>query len=236
MALAPFIDPEALERSLSTLRQSTGSHGLVDALEEVISATHVLFSASGAGFMMVDDGSMLRSVAASDEPSRMLEECQARTGHGPCVDALTFDRIIQTDDLAADDRWPQLLPDVPAAGVRAVLGVPIRASGLPVGALNVYRDHPSGWNDSEIAALEAYGKLIEGLLLAALQAQEREQLAQQLQHALNNRVVIERAIGVMMATHEVDAVTAFNELRDRARSSQRKVADVATDVLAKFPE
>jgi GAF domain-containing protein len=226
-----FIDPAAVDRSLATLRQRTSSTGLTGALDEVITTTTALFSASGAGVMMVDDGTTLCAVAATDEPGRLLEQRQEQSGRGPCVDSLTFDRVIHTADLAADDRWPELCPELPDAGVRAVLGVPIHASGVAVGSLNIYRDHPSEWSESEASALEAYGKLIEGLLLTALQNQEREQLVEQLQHALDHRVIIERAVGVVMGRQRVDAVTAFNRLRERARSSQRKVADIATDVL-----
>lgn len=229
-----FINQAALERSLSSLRARTAGSGLTGGLHEVLTATKALFSASGAGLMMVDDSTMLCSVAATDEPGRVLEERQEQGGHGPCVDALTFDRMVQTADLAADDRWPELVPEVPEAGVRSVLGVPIHASGVAVGALNVYRERPGEWDESETAALAAYGGLIDGLLLGALQAREREQLADQLQHALDHRVVIERAVGAVMARQRVDAVTAFNELREQARRSQRKVADVAIDLLAEI--
>lgn len=231
MAREGFIDPAALERSLAGLRRSTGDSELMDALNEVIAATKGLFAASGAGFMMVDDSTVLCSVAATDEPGRLLEERQIRSGQGPCVDALAHDRVTHSADLAADHRWPRSVRDVSSEGVRAVVGMPIRVGGVAVGALNVYRDHPGTWDASEIEALEAYGRVIEGLLLAALQARERERLATQLQHALEHRVVIERAVGAVMARAGVDAVTAFNQLRDRARQSQRKVADVAQDLL-----
>jgi GAF domain-containing protein len=231
MAAEGQIDSAALDRSLAALRGRTSGDGLMDALEQVLAGTRQLFSASGAGFMMLDEGQMLCSVAATDEPGRVLEHRQERTGHGPCVDAVTFDRMTATVDIAADDRWPELVPEVPEAGVRAVLGVPIRIDGVAVATLNVYRDEVHEWDGSETSALASYGLLIEGLLRAALQARDRERLAQQLQHALTNRVVIERAVGVVMGRQGVDAVTAFNQLRASARSSQRKVADVAGELL-----
>jgi GAF domain-containing protein len=201
------------------------------ALQQMLVTTCQLFSASGAGFMMLDEESGLSAVAATDAPGRLLEERQEQDGHGPCVDSVTLDQIVTTTDLADDDRWPNLRPELPQAGVRSVLGVPIRTHGVALGALNVYRDQPHDWTESEVAALESYGTLLEGLLRSALQSHQREQLVQQLQHALDNRVVIERAVGVVMARESVDAVTAFNQLRNRARNSERKVADVAAEVL-----
>jgi GAF domain-containing protein len=230
-----IIDGEALERSLRRLRNETVAEELTDGVQRVISATRELFGASGAGVMMIDDGAMLRAVAATDESGFLLETVQEQCGRGPCVDALTFDRVIWTTDLAGDDRWPGLVPKLPDAGIRAVLGLPIRVGPLPVGSLNVYRDQPSQWSTAEIDALSAYATVIDGLLRSSLRARNREELAEQLQHALDHRVVIERAVGVVMGRDGVDAVTAFNKLRDIARSSERKVVDVASELLARIP-
>ena len=235
MADEQLIDNEALDRSLRHLRREASDGELTGALQQVLVATRGLFSAAGAGFMMIDDTSMLRFVAATDEPGRLLESRQQAIGHGPCVDSLTFDRVICTSDLALDDRWPALLPELPEAGVRALLGVPIHADRMPIGALNVYRDRPAEWSDSEIDALQAYGTLIEGLLRTALMAHTRGEMVEQLQHALDHRVVIERAVGALMLRDGTDAVTAFNKLRNAARSSEQKVADVAAELLARIP-
>jgi GAF domain-containing protein len=234
MTTKGFIDPAALDRSLAALRDRPLEGGLRTTLERVLSATRQVFEASGCGIMLIDDGSMLSAVAATDEPGRRLEVLQEQVGHGPCVDALTFDRTVHTVDLAVDERWPAL-GELPAAGVRAVLGVPLHAERVPVGSLNVYRDRPHDWTESERAALAAYSSLIAGMLQTALHAHEHERLAEQLQHALDHRVVIERAVGVVMGRDNLNAVAAFNQLRRRARSAQRTVADVATELLAEIP-
>lgn len=226
-----FIDRVALDRSLSALREHGSSDQLLDALQQVLAATRELFSASGAGLMLVDENAALCSVAATDEAGRRLEERQEQAGHGPCVDAVVLDRVTATWDLAEDGRWPQLVPELPEAGVRAVLGVPVRLNGVTVGALNVYRGQPRDWDASEIAALMSYGGLIEGVLRTALEAHHRTRLAEQLQHALDHRVVIERAVGVLMAQQRTDPVTAFDGLRRSARSSERKIVDVAEELL-----
>ncbi|HEY6525552.1 MAG TPA: GAF and ANTAR domain-containing protein [Solirubrobacteraceae bacterium] len=229
-----FIDPAALDRSLAALRDQPPEAGLMASLEQVMNATRQLFEASGCGIMLIDDTSVLAAVAATDEPSRLLEVLQEQVGHGPCVDALTFDQTVIASDLADDERWPEL-DELPPAGVRAVLGVPLHADRVPVGSLNVYRDRPHDWTESEVAALTAYSSLVEGVLRTALHARERERLAEQLQHALDHRVVIERAVGVVMGRQHINAVAAFNQLRQRARNAQRTVADVAEELLAEIP-
>jgi GAF domain-containing protein len=235
MAGREIIDAAALERSLRRLRRDTSGVELSNALERVLAATTELFGASGAGVMMVDDSAMLRAVAATDDPGFLLETLQEERGRGPCVDALTFDEVIRATDLAEDKRWPMLVPELPDAGVRAVLGLPIHSSRVPVGSLNIYRDQPSEWSPQEVSALQAYATVIEGVLHAALLLRERGELAEQLQHALDHRVVIERAVGVVMGRDGIDAVSAFNKLREVARSSERRVADVAGDLLARVP-
>lgn len=230
-----MIDAGALDRSLRRLRQDTAGAELSSALQRVIAATRELFGATGAGVMMIGESTMLCAVAATDEPGFLLERLQEEHGRGPCVDALTFDRVISTSDLAADQRWPALVPEVPDAGVRAVLGLPIHTGRVPVGSLNVYRNQAGEWSAGEIDALRAYATVLEGVLLAALQQRESDELAEQLQHALDNRVLIERAVGVTMGRDGIDAVSAFNKLRDLARSSERRVADVASELLAQIP-
>jgi GAF domain-containing protein len=235
MADDHIIDADALDRSLRRLRSEALGDELSDGVQRVIAATRELFGASGAGVMMVDESAMLRAVAATDETGFLLETVQEECGRGPCVDALTFDRVIWTTDLAREDRWPALVPQLPDAGVRAVLGLPIHVGPVPVGSLNVYRDQPREWSTADIDALSAYATVIDGLLRSALQARTREELADQLQHALDHRVVIERAVGVIMGRDGIDAVTAFNKLRAAARSSERRVADVAAELLAAIP-
>ena len=225
------IDAALLTQSLEGLAERLSSPGLDDALQHVLDATRHLFGATGAGFMMVDDSSSLRSVAFTDPGGRLLEERQEHVGHGPCVDALTFDRVVTTVDVADDARWPQLGSELREAGVRAVLGVPIHVSGLPVGSLNVYRNRPGDWGETEAPALLAYGRLVESLMLSALHAEQRERLADQLQHALDSRVVIERAVGMLMERYGLDAVDAFDRLRRTARDGGRRVADVSTEML-----
>lgn len=235
MAIGVFIDPRGLDGSLKAVRAQIDTQPLQEALRAILGATRSLFTATGAGVMFVDDESMLRAVAATDEPGYLLESRQQDTGVGPCVDALVMDRIVHCADLADDPRWPKLQPDVPDSGVRAVLGVPIHAANVTVGSLNVYHDAPHDWGETEIEALETYALLIERLLVNALQAEQLSQLAEQLQHALDNRVLIERAVGMIMGREEVDAVTAFDRLRRMARSSERRAADVAVEILERSP-
>jgi anti-anti-sigma factor len=226
------IDPGALAQSVEGLGAIvSGSVSVEDDLDRVIGATQRLFAVTGTGLMLADSGTTLRYVVATDDGARALETAQEELGEGPCIDCFVRGALVTSDDLAGDERWPRLGPLLAPKGVRAVLGVPTRLNGAPVGSLNVYRDTPYAWDDSDVGAIEAYNGVIESLLASAIAAQRSGRVVAQLQEALDTRVVIERAVGLLMGRQDVDAVRAFNLLRQAARDSRRKVADVAADVL-----
>jgi GAF domain-containing protein len=228
--MVAHIDEEALRSSLQRLRQAAFDADVVAVMKRTVAAVHGVFGYGGAGIMFITESGNLAYVAASDEVGRQLEQAQADTGQGPCYDSYVYAKEIISSDLHADDRWPDMSARLPTR-LRAVAGIPILLSGSPVGTLNVYRDQPAGWDGSDIAALRGYSGLIAEILGAALAAHERSTVADQLQYALDYRVVIERAVGYLMGAHSLDAVTAFNLLRKRARDSRRRVADVAAEVL-----
>ncbi len=225
------LDPRALSASLRRLSTS-GDQDLQEALDSVVTACADVFGVTGAGLMVADEQNTLRYVSASDGPGRILEKTQTDRGEGPCVDAYVHTRVIVTDDLARDARWPETRDALVEHGIGAVLGIPIRLGGVVVGSLDVYHDGPHEWHDAEIAALTRYGDVVQATLQTALTAHRAGELAEQLQYALDYRVIIERGVGYLMAAKGLDAVAAFDLLRRSARSSRRKIGDVAHDVLA----
>ncbi|GAA5130136.1 GAF and ANTAR domain-containing protein [Pseudonocardia adelaidensis] len=224
------IDPEKLAASLRRLGHAD-DRDISAALNEAVAACVQLFAVSGSGLMIADQQNALRYAAASDGPGRVLEDVQSRTGQGPCVDTFVNGEIVTTDDLATETRWPASRDTIIEHGVRSVLGVPVHLGAVTVGSLDVYMDRPHHWDASERAALVRYGEVLETTLNAALTARHTSELVDQLQYALDYRVVIERAVGYLMAAHRADAVTAFDLLRRAARNQRRKVAEVAQHLL-----
>jgi GAF domain-containing protein len=225
------IDEEALQSSLLRLRQAAFDADVGAVMKRAVNAVHGLFGCRGAGIMFITESGRLSYVAATDEVGRQLEQAQAAVGQGPCYDSYVYSCDVKCCDVSADGRWPSLPPHLPA-GVRAVVGVPVMLGGAPVGTLNVYRDQPNDWDESDVQALRAYGELIAEVVGSALAAHDHSTLAGQLQYALDYRVVIERAVGYLMGSQGLDAVTAFNVLRKRARDSRRRIGDVSAEILA----
>ena len=135
------------------------------------------------------------------------------------------------DDLAADPRWPSVGPLAAGHGVRAVLGVPIDLRQAPVGTLNVYAARLHHWEKEDVAAIQAYSRVVASLLRAAVQAHLSGQAASQLQQALDHRSLIEQAKGVIMARRGLDQQAAFELLRTQARSTRRRLDDVARQTV-----
>jgi GAF domain-containing protein len=226
------IDPRALADSLDGLAGTERSPEPIEAgVARIIEATRGLFAVDGVGLMLADEELALRYVGATDEAARALERAQAELTAGPCVESFVAGEAIVTADLAADDRWPDLAERVVPLGVRAVLGVPTRLAGFPVGTLNVYRAEPYEWDTSDVAAVEAYDTILEDLLGHAVTARRNGVIVDQLQTALDRRVVIERAVGALMATRGLGPEEAFDALRRAARNARRPVAELAALTL-----
>ena len=120
-------------------------------------------------------------------------------------------------------------------GIYAALSVPVELDGSPIGTLDIYSAAPWDWDDSELAAAQAYAGVVASLLAAAVTAQVQGRLANQLQAALEHRWLIEQAKGMVMGRERLDAQAAFERLRRVARSSSRSLADVAREVTAGKP-
>ena len=228
------IDPDALTASLRRLTsRQQEMDGVLAALEHVTQACVELFGVTGSGIMLADEQSIARYIVASDGPGRILETVEATAGQGPCTDAFVTNRVVSSPDLRAEtSRWPDLAAAIADHDVHAVLGVPVRFGAVPVGTLDVYLDRPHDWDDSECAALARYGDVVGTTLSAAVQAHTAGELADQLQYALDYRVIIERSVGYLMARDHIDATTAFNRLRRVARNQRTKVGEVAEHLLA----
>jgi GAF domain-containing protein len=229
---AVHIDPRALAESLDGLTGTDRAPEPIEAgVARIIDATRSLFAVDGVGLMLADEELALRYVGATDEAARALERAQAELGAGPCVESFVTSRATVTADLARDSRWPELAERLVPLGVRAVLGVPSRLGGLPVGTLNVYRTEPYEWDNSDIAAVEAYNAILEHLLGHAVSARHKGVIVEQLQIALDRRVMIERAVGAIMARRGLSAQESFDALRRAARNSRRPVAELAALAL-----
>lgn len=225
------IDATALAASLRRLEATQANTVLEESLQRVVDACTQMFDISGSGLMLADEHSDLRYAVYTDPTSRLLEDAQLETGEGPCVDTFIRDAITATPDVVTDDRWPVLTTRIADSGIHAVLGVPVHLSGIPVASLDIYLDREHVWDAAEQHALSRFADVAEAMLATAVTAEHAGVLAAQLNYALDYRIPIERGIGFLMARDHLDHVAAFNRLRATARTTRRKIGDVAQTLL-----
>jgi len=229
------IDPSDLAKSIGGLDSLDPERGLAPTLQHVTDAAKQLFGADGAGLMLVDAEGALRWASASDQAAQTVEDEQERLAQGPCAVAFSQRLPAAIRDLSTEPDWQEFTQVLVSEGISAALSVPVELDGGVVGTLDVYARQARDWDPSEVAALQAYAGLVASLLMAAVTAQVKGRLADQLQAALEHRWLIEQAKGVIMGREELDAQAAFERLRGAARSSTRRLADVAKDVTGGQP-
>src|SRR5215217_3968905 len=140
--------------------------------------------------------------------------------------------LIDTDDLAAEARWPTFSPAAVERGLRAVLASPIPYNQQAIGVVVVFSAKVHPWSPEGELALVAFTDLAALTIANTLQSEQRGELASQLQRALDARVVIEQAKGALVAREGLSEREAFERLRRQARSQRRRVVEVADEVLA----
>jgi GAF domain-containing protein len=220
---------QALDQ-LADLRTSPVS--VDEALERVMATADTLFQVDGTALLLVDRDQVLRNLATSDRRAALLEELEAEHGEGPCVDAFDDKEPVSAGDLRHDDRWPAFAPDAAGRGLLAVLTSPIPYSDQAVGVVAVFAAAPHDWTEAEREAIVAFTELVALLILNAMEARERGKLAGELQVALDSRVVIEQAKGVLVGRHGLTTRQAFERLRRQARDQRRPLTEVARGVVS----
>jgi GAF domain-containing protein len=229
------IDPTDLAKSIGALGSLDPERGLAPTLQQIADGAKQLFSADGAGLMLVDADGQLRWASASDQRAQVLEGGQERLAQGPCAVAFSQRLPAAITNIHTEPDWAEFTQVLLSEGIIAALSVPVELDGGVIGTLDIYAAEPRYWDPSEVAALQAYAGLVASLLSAATTAQVKGRLADQLQAALEHRWLIEQAKGVVMGREHLDAQAAFERLRGAARSSTRRLADVAKDVTAGQP-
>jgi GAF domain-containing protein len=226
------IDPAHLARSLGDLDTLDVGQGLARTLQQVLRSAKTLLAADRAGLMLVDHAGALRRASVSDGVVEAVEGDLERLAQGPSRTAFAQRAPAAVPDLSAEPGWRARTRVGIDDGIHAALSVPVVVGGGPVGALDVYVTTPREWDDSEAAALQAYAGLVASLLAAAVAARVEDGLADQLQGALEHRLLIEQAVEVLVHREGLDAQAAFEWLRTAARSSGCEAVEVAGEVVA----
>ena len=185
-----------------------------------------------AGVMLVAPGGELRVVASSSDAMRVLELFELQSQEGPCPDCYrTGEPVLNADVAKIGGRWPSFGPVAWDAGFRSVHALPMRLRGTVIGALNLFGNHVAKVDEKTVLAGRALADVATIAILQQRAASEAQRLNEQLDHALNSRVVIEQAKGMLAERSGLDMAQAFSRLRGYARSHNLRLADVARAIV-----
>jgi GAF domain-containing protein len=186
-----------------------------------------------AGIMLVAPDGDLRVMASSSDAIRVLELFELQSQEGPCLDCYRTGQPVVNHDLeATNDHWPRFAAEAIAAGFRSVQALPMRLRGIVIGALNLFHVEPGETSDADVVAAQALADIATIGIIQHRNALEAQVVNEQLSNALNSRVVIEQAKGIVAERMGLNVDESFAVLRTFARSHNQRLADVARDVIS----
>jgi GAF domain-containing protein len=204
---------------------------VIDFLHVLAERCVELLGISAAGLLLTDQRDALQVVAASSERTRLLELFQLQTDQGPCVDCFRTGQPVSVSDLARTSRWPRFVAAATEVGFAAVHAVPMRLRTEVIGALNLFDSEPGALDEGTLRIGQALADVATIGLLQQRAIRHRDALTEQLQHALNSRILIEQAKGVLAERLQLDVADAFALLRNSARSQNRRLSELAHAVV-----
>ena len=189
----------------------------------------------GAGIMLLSGDVPKASLCTTNATSTLIEDLQYTLGEGPCVDAHRDGTVTLEPDLADPEvlRWPAFAPPAIAGGARAVFGFPVRVGAARLGALNLYRGQPGALSDDQHADALIMADVAARAILASQADALPGQFAVDLEAGTNFHPVVHQAAGMVSIQLDVTVGEALIRLRARAFQTDRLVADVAADVVAR---
>jgi transcriptional regulator with GAF, ATPase, and Fis domain len=204
---------------------------VIDFLHMLTERCVQLLGVSAAGLLITDGQNTLQVVAASSERTRLLELFQLQTDQGPCVDCFRTGQPVSVTDLPSAGRWPRFTAAAAEVGFAAVHALPMRLRTDVIGALNLFDTQPGPLDEGKLRIGQALADVATIGLLQHRAIRRRDVVTEQLQTALNSRVLIEQAKGVLAERFHLDVADAFTALRDGARSNNRRLSELAQAIV-----
>lgn len=171
------------------------------------------------------------TAAHSDPRVLTVDDVQYELGDGPCLRAMRTDRAVTMTGPQVTQRWPILRSAVHRVGVQAFHAEPLHARGLTVGSLNLYSAQPGGLHEPDRDVLVVLTECLDRGLTDYSAAQAGEKDARRLQHALRTHLLVNHAVGVLMASHELSVGAARRALNQDAVAQGRPIAEVAVEII-----
>ncbi len=171
------------------------------------------------------------TVASSSEEARSLDERQYAFDNGPCLTALRQQHTVLIPDLQADEKWDWYAQAISDEGIQTILAVPIPTDNGARSALNCYSTHVAAFGPETVAAVEEHAASLSRILRLAMRVHAAEPYPEHLRSALRSRAVVDSAVSLIMVHNRCSRDTAVELLQLASRSSNRRLHDIAQDIL-----
>lgn len=206
---------------------------VIDLLHTLCERSVELLQADAAGLILADPRGRLQVMASTTEHAELLELFVLQRDDGPCLECYrTGEQIVNINLDEVQDRWPAFRAATTELGYRSTHALPLRLRGQVLGVLNLLCKHNLTLTEDDIALGQALCDVATVGLLQERTIREGEVLAEQLQSALNSRVMIEQAKGVLAARTGSDVDSAFTLMRRYARNNHLQLGAVAAEIIA----
>ncbi|RAJ60479.1 GAF domain-containing protein [Streptomyces sp. Amel2xB2] len=204
---------------------------VIDFLHSLTERCVELLGVTTAGLLLTDERDRLQVIAASTEQTRLLELFQLQTDQGPCLDCFRSGEPVSVGDLSAVEGWPRFTAAAAELSFTSVHALPMRLRSEVIGALNLFHTDPGPLDEERRRVGQALADVATIGLLQQRAIQHRDSVTEQLQTALNSRVLIEQAKGALSERLGVEVNQAFTMLRSQARSRNQRLSDFARAIL-----
>lgn len=211
-----------------------GEYDIADLYTTLTRSSVDLLDVSSAGLLLADPHGQLRLAAASSDPTRDLELFVLQSEQGPCLDCFRGDVAVSVADLGAEvARWPRFVPTALEAGFRSVHALPMHLRGVRLGTLGLFGTTVGSLDSPDLELGQALADVASVALVVNQTSVDRLRHTQQLQTALDSRVVLEQAKGQLAQVGTVSMESAFGALRLYARDHNERLSEVARKVVAR---
>jgi transcriptional regulator with GAF, ATPase, and Fis domain len=207
-------------------------YDVVELLQTLVENCQALLDVSAAGLLLADEHGDLEVVASTNEESRLVETIQLAAEAGPCIDSYRTAAIVSVPDVAAAPaQWSRFRVAALDAGFHSAYAIPLRLRDTTIGSMNLLRAETGELNSPDLRAAQALADVATIGILHERTLRASDTTREQLQRALNTRVTIEQAKGVLAHTHNVSMEEAFTMLRGYARRNQQPLSLVAEQLV-----
>lgn len=210
-------------------------YDVVDLLQTLVETCQNLLDVTAVGLLLADpnDGA-LDLVASTSEEASIVEAMQLAAETGPCLECFRTSAPVVVADIAdTPEDWSAFRQGALEKGFRSVCAIPLRLRDDTIGALNLFRAEVGALNERDVLAAQAMADVATIGILHERNFRAADVLREQLQFALDSRVSIEQAKGVLAHTHGVSMDEAFGRMRSYARSNRLPLAEVARGLVTR---